>query len=135
MTLVEAIPAPPKPIAESEDGITKVMTFVDAETGADRVISGMNDLVLDGEGLELAEDGGDGVTGVKFFGPGLEDYLDLTTGARNEGSKLITGVGSYVETCRRRAVPAGVRWRRRRNRVGSEVRGSRSPSGRAASGP
>ena len=75
MTLVEAIPAPPKPIAESEDGITKVMTLVDAVTGADRVISGMNDFVLDGEGLELAEDGGDGVTGVRFSGPGLEDYL------------------------------------------------------------
>ena len=37
-----------KPIAESEDGITKVMTFVDAVTGADRVITGMNDIVLDG---------------------------------------------------------------------------------------
>ena len=98
VTLVEAIPAPPKPIAKSEDGITKVMTLVDAETGADRVITGMNDFVLDGEGLELAEDGGDGVTGVKFSGPGLEDYLDLTTGARNDGSKLIAGVGSYVDT-------------------------------------
>ena len=98
VTLVEAIPAPPKPIAESEDGITKVMTLVDAVTGADRVISGMNDFVLDGEGLELAEDGGDGVTGVRFSGPGLEDYLDLTQGARNDGSKLITFVGSYVDT-------------------------------------
>ena len=98
VTLVEAIPAPPEPIAKSEDGITKVMTFVDAVTGADRVITGMNDFVLDGEGLELAEDGGDGVTGVKFSGPGLEDYLDLTEGARNDGSKLITGVGSYVDT-------------------------------------
>ena len=98
VTLVEAIPAPPEPIAKSEDGITKVMTLVDAVTGADRVISGMNDFVLDGEGLELAEDGGDGVTGVRFFGPGLEDYLDLTQGARNDGSKLITGVGSYVDT-------------------------------------
>ena len=97
VTLVEAIPAPPEPIAKSEDGITKVMTFVDAETGADRVITGMNDFVLDGEGLELAEDGGDGVTGVRFFGPGLEDYLDLTEGARNDGSKLIAGVGSYVD--------------------------------------
>ena len=37
-----------KPIAESKDGITKVMTFVDAVTGADRVITGMNDIVLDG---------------------------------------------------------------------------------------
>ena len=98
VTLVEAIPAPPEPIAKSEDGITKVMTLVDAVTGADRVISGMNDFVLDGEGLELAEDGGDGVTGVRFSGPGLEDYLDLTQGARNDGSKLITGVGSYVDT-------------------------------------
>ena len=88
----------PTPIAESEDGITKVMTFVDAETGADRIVTGMNDFVLDGEGLELAEDGGDGVTGVKFFGPGLEDYLDLTEGARNDGSKLIACVGSYVDT-------------------------------------
>ena len=88
----------PEPIAKSEDGITKVMTLVDAVTGADRVISGMNDFVLDGEGLELAEDGGDGVTGVKFSGPGLEDYLDLTQGARNDGSKLIAGVGSYVDT-------------------------------------
>ena len=61
-----------KPIAESEDGITKVMTFVDAVTGADRVITDMNDFVLDGKGLELAEDGGDGVTQVMFFGPGLE---------------------------------------------------------------
>ena len=92
------VPPPPPPIAESEDGITKVMTLVDAVTGADRVISGMNDFVLDGEGLELAEDGGDGVTGVKFSGPGLEDYLDLTQGARNDGSKLIAGVGSYVDT-------------------------------------
>ena len=58
----------------------------------------MNDFVLDGEGLELAEDGGDGVTGVKLFGPGLEDYLDLTGGARNDGSKLIACVGSYVDT-------------------------------------
>ena len=85
-----------KPIAESEDGITKVMTFVDAVTGADRVITGMNDIVLDGQGLNLAENDGDGVTGVRFFGPGLEDYLDLTQGARNDGSKLIIGVGSYV---------------------------------------
>ena len=76
----EAPVPPPPPIAESEDGITKVMTLVDAVTGADRVITGMNDFVLDGEGLELAEDGGDGVTGVKFSGPGLEDYLDLTGG-------------------------------------------------------
>ena len=37
-----------KPIVESKDGITKVMTFVDAVTGADRVITGMNDIVLDG---------------------------------------------------------------------------------------
>ena len=92
------VPPPPEPIAKSEDGITKVMTLVDAVTGADRVITGMNDFVLDGEGLELAEDGGDGVTGVKFSGPGLEDYLDLTEGARNDGSKLIAGVGSYVDT-------------------------------------
>lgn len=88
----------PEPIAESEDGITKVMTFVDAETGADRVITGMNDFVLDGEGLKLAEDGGDGVTQVMFHGPGLETYLDLTDGARNDGSKLIASVGSYVDT-------------------------------------
>ena len=85
-----------KPITESKDGITKVMTFVDAVTGADRVITGKNDIVLDGQGLNLAKDGGDGVTGVRFFGPGLEDYLDLTEGARNDGSKLIIGVGSYV---------------------------------------
>ena len=94
----EAPVPPPPPIAESEDGITKVMTFVDAVTGADRIVTGMNDLVLDGEGLGLAEDGGDGVTGVKFFGPGLEDYLDLTGGVRNDGSKLIACVGSYVDT-------------------------------------
>ena len=97
-TKLKYVAPQPEPIAKSEDGITKVMTLVDAETGADRVISGMNDFVLDGEGLELAEDGGDGVTGVKFSGPGLEDYLDLTEGARNDGSKLITGVGSYVDT-------------------------------------
>ena len=87
-----------KPIAESEDGITKVMTFVDAVTGADRVITNMNELVLDGKGLELAKDGGDGVTEVLFFGPGLESYFDLTAGARNDGSKLIVWVGSYVDT-------------------------------------
>ena len=58
----------------------------------------MNDFVLDGEGLKLAEDGGDGVTQVMFHGPGLETYLDLTDGARNDGSKLIASVGSYVDT-------------------------------------
>ena len=35
-------------IAQSDDGITKVMTFVDGSTGADRVITGMNEIVLDG---------------------------------------------------------------------------------------
>ena len=35
-------------IAQSNDGITKVMTFVDGSTGADRVITGMNNIVLDG---------------------------------------------------------------------------------------
>ena len=35
-------------IVQSDDGITKVMTLVDAVTGADRVITGTNNIVLDG---------------------------------------------------------------------------------------
>ena len=48
--------------------------------------------------MNLAENDGDGVIRVWFFGPGLESYMDLTLGARNEGSKLIASVGSYVDT-------------------------------------